>query len=253
MTSSAERVAPGASNPPPAIWPATALTPSAEIDAAAIAAHLVSSLNAALAKGDVAAVADLFIPDPGNAEGEGGATPYWRDHLVLSWKLRTVKGRGGIRGFLEGAEGAEGGGPGGVKMEVDGSNALRTPQVMGFRPTGGAEGVGFFVRVENGEKVGRGVVRAVEVERGVWKVWTLFTKLEGIKGAEESTGARRGWGVEHGGVAGRKNWAERRREEGEFREKGPEVLVIGEFLVFVSLALEYSLTVERGQALARAA
>jgi hypothetical protein len=138
-------------------------------------------------------------------------------------------------------------------MEVDGSNALRTPQVMGFRPTGGAEGVGFFVRVENGEKVGRGVVWAVEVERGVWKVWTLFTKLEGIKGAEESTGARRGRGVEHGGLAGRRNWAERRKEEGEFREKGPEVLVIGEFLVFISLALEYSLTVERGQALARAA
>jgi hypothetical protein len=93
----------------------------------------------------------------------------------------------------------------------------------------------------------------VEVERGVWKVWTLFTKLEEIKGAEESTGGRRGWGVEHGGLAGRRNWAERRKEEGEFREKGPEVLVIGEFLVFISLALEYSLTMERGQALARAA
>jgi hypothetical protein len=54
-------------------------------------------------------------------------------------------------------------------------------------------------------------------------------------------------------MAGRRNWAERRREEGEFRETGPEVLIIGEFLVFISLALEYSLTMERGQALARAA
>jgi hypothetical protein len=36
-------------------------------------------------------------------------------------------------------------------------------------------------------------------------------------------------------MAGRWNWAERRREEGEFRETGPEVLIIGEFLLLFYL------------------
>lgn len=237
MTSSAERVAPGSNNPPPTPWPSTAITPTAEINALAIAAHLVSSLNAALAKGDFAAAAELFIPDPGTDTSR--ATPYWRDHLVLSWKLRTLKGRGKIRAFLEESfGGGKGEGDGGWKMEVDDSSAWRKPQVMAFKPTGGSEGMAFFVTVENGDKVGRGVVRAAEVEKGVWRVWTLFTKLEGVKGDEERTGPRREAGVQHGGLEGRRNWVERRRDEGEFKGEGPEVLVIGKFsshLPWVSL------------------
>jgi hypothetical protein len=100
-----------------------------------------------------------------------------------------------------------------------------------MRPAGDVKGVRFFVKVENAAfgGVGRGVVRAVEVSEGVWKVWTLFTTLEEVKGLEERTGPRRERGVQHGGMDGRRNWKERREAEVELREKEPEVLIIGEF------------------------
>lgn len=238
-TPSSERVVPGSHNLPPATWPPTARTPSASIDAPAIAAQLIASLNDALANKDAAAVAELFVPDDaddkpaasGNeTDNEEGVTGFWRDHLVLSWRLRTVKGREGIRAFVEAGFGDGGGGAERVRFEVDGSSEFRRPNVVDFRPVGGAKGVMFFVKVENGAVggVGRGIVKVAEVEAGVWKLWTVFTTLEGVKGAEEKRGEGRERGVEHGGLEGRKNWKERRRDESEFVEANPEVLIVGE-------------------------
>ncbi|KAL2021878.1 hypothetical protein VTK56DRAFT_6473 [Thermocarpiscus australiensis] len=225
------RVLPGSANPAPAPWPATAATDTTAIDAAAVARRIVSSLNDALARADYAAVADLFLPDgdgDGSTDDDARPAGFWRDHLVLSWRFRTLKGRERIRAFLRECCGSPGG-RGAVRLEVDESTEFRRPQVAGFRPRGDVTGVGFFVRVENAVGVGRGIVRVVEVDGGEWKVWTLFTTLEELQGFEERRGPRREMGVQHGEVAGRKNWAERRREEQEFLGdgKGPEVLIIG--------------------------
>lgn len=229
-TVSAERVVPGSCNPPPAPWPKTALTPADAIDAPAVAAQLIASLNDALARRDFAAAADVFLPD---STAKDAAAPFWRDHLVLSWRLRTLKGRDRIRSFLASESCLSGGGNNGdeanagLKLQVDDSSAFRKPQVMGLRPAGDVTGVHFFVTVESGVGVGRGIVRAAEVEKGLWKIWTLFTTLEQVKGAEERTGARRERGVLHGGVEGRRNWAERRRDESAFVGADPDVLIIG--------------------------
>ncbi|KAK4237127.1 hypothetical protein C8A03DRAFT_44984 [Achaetomium macrosporum] len=206
-TPSAERVVPGSANLPPAPWPASATTPTASIDAPGIAAHIIASLNDALAKRDFAAVAGLFLPDPNPAhqDNNAAATPYWRDHLVLSWRLRTLKGQEKIISFLEDAGFS---GDGGLK----------------FREV---RGVGFFVTVENAVGKGRGVVRLVEYQPGEWKIWTVFTTLEEISGFEERTGQRREVGVQHGATQDRRNWAERRMEEREFVGREPEVLIIG--------------------------
>lgn len=248
-----ERVAPNSTNLPPAIWPSPPAnpTPPSEIDAPAIAHTLVTSLNAALANRDPAAVADLFLPDPDpDGAAAAAASAYWRDHLVLSWRgLRTLKGRGRITSFLAehlSSSGDRDGGTAVVKFAVDETSAFRAPQAMGLRPLGGVQGVGFFVTVTvdgvgsgdankegeggGGARVGRGVVRAVEVERGVWKVWTLFTTLEGVKGWEEKVKGRREMGWGDGGLEGRRSWGERREAEMEFlgEVEGPEVLVVGE-------------------------
>ncbi|KAH6616020.1 oxidoreductase-like protein [Chaetomium sp. MPI-SDFR-AT-0129] len=217
--SPAERVVPGSSNLPPAAWPPTAITPTAEIDATGIATRFITSLNEGLASRNLDAITDLFLPD----NGPNGPTTYWRDHLVLSWRLRTLKGRDAIRQFLNDNSNADS-----LTFALDETHPFRRPQAAGFKPTGGAEGVGFFVTVKTSAgKAGRGLVRLAEVERGVWKVWTLFTTLEGVAGEEERRGEKRVKGVEHGGKEGRKNWVERRVDEGEFTEEGPEVVVIG--------------------------
>ncbi|KAK4101166.1 oxidoreductase-like protein [Parathielavia hyrcaniae] len=236
--SSPESVVPGSFNLPPAPWPRTAVTSADAIDAGAVAEHIVSSLNDALAKKDHAAVVALFLPNPSNDDDDDGnsaATGYWRDHLVLSWRLRTLKGPVKIRAFLD--ENLLGPplerylivGRDGLKCEVNVSSAFRKPQVMDLRAAGGVTGVGFFVKVENGAfgGLGRGVVRAVEEQEGMWKIWTLFTTLESVKGMGEKTGPRRELGVEHGALEGRRNWTERRRAEREFEEGDPDGLIIG--------------------------
>lgn len=219
--SSADRVVPGSSNLPPAIWPATAVIDSANIDASAIANNVVESLNAALAKPDPDAVADLFLP----GHGDNNATAFWRDHCVLSWDFHTLTGQSKIRDFLN----ANQAGAKGLRFQVDNSSALRRPQVAGFKPNGDVKGVQFFVKVENVVGVGRGLAKLVETERGVWKIWTLFTTLEELKGFEETTGSRREQGVQHGERVGRKTWAERRRDEVNFEGTEPQVLIIGTF------------------------
>lgn len=237
-----ERVLPGSVNLTPAAWPQTAVTPSESIDAAAVAQRTISALNAALAQADPAAITDLFLPDgpsPGpvgngngatngndNANGAAGTVaPFWRDHLALAFSLRTLKGRERIRAYLAGlpARALKG-----LRLEVDASSPFRAPQVAGFRPAGDVRGVGFFVTVESAAGTGRGVVRLVESGgQGRWKIWTLFTGLEELKGFEEARGPKREVGVRHGDWVGRKNWAERRREEAEFLGREPEVLIIG--------------------------
>ncbi|KAK4245507.1 oxidoreductase-like protein [Corynascus novoguineensis] len=235
-TPTAERVVPGSVNLPPAPWPTSATTPAAFIDAPRVAADLIAALNAALAQADYDAAAELFLSDPVEKPGSGadggssGASAFWRDHLVLSWRLRTLKGRGKIQEFLEGQLGRDGKN-GSIRFEVDSSSDFRRPAVAELRPLGGVTGVAFFVKVERDDgiagRVGRGVIRMVEVEGGVWKVWTLFTTLEEVKGQEERRGERREKGVEHGEKEGRRNWAERRRDESQFVQSGPDVLVIG--------------------------
>ena len=59
-------------------------------------------------------------------------------------------------------------------------------------------------------------------------IFTLFTTLNDITGHEEATGFNRPKGVEHGGHMNRKNWAERRQHDFEFKDKEPAVMILGE-------------------------
>ena len=52
--------------------------------------------------------------------------------------------------------------------------------------------------------------------------------LESLTGHEERVGAARPLGVQHGGMPGRKNWLDRRKDEAEYTDGDPDVLIIGE-------------------------
>lgn len=203
---SSQRCEPGSVNIPIAAWPATAKDLS--VDADAVATRIIDSFNEAIAKKDYRAVADLF-----------GDDAYWRDHLALSWDLRTLKGPDAIVAQLE--EGCPL-----TDVAVDRTSAWRSPVVCGLNPTGDVKGIQFYTTLTTEFGSGRGIVRLAE-HGGTWKIWTFYTALMAIKGHEERRGSRRGKGVQHGADPGRKNWMDRRLEETNCEDGDPDVLIIG--------------------------
>lgn len=198
--------APGSVNIPRAKWPVTARDTS--IDAAVVASQVIDSLNQSLAKNNIEGIQKLFC-------GEG----YWRDHLALTWDLRTMKGSDRIASFLEKGHSL-------LRVEIDASSPERAPKVTALDPMEMVKGIQFFTTVTTKFGAGRGLVKLVE-EDGQWKIWTCFTTLEELSGFEETTGPKRPMGVQHGAVAGRKNWLDRRNGEVEFGNGSPDVLVLG--------------------------
>lgn len=209
---SSQRCEPGSVNPPIAKWPKTC--GDGPVDAAAVVQGVVSKLNGFLSeapsKQAADGVASLFVEDS-----------YWRDHLALSWDLQTLKTSGKIASFLEGNASL-------TKVEVDASTEHRAPKTQVFDPEGKCKGIMSYLTLTTKLGSGRGIVKLVKEEKGVWRIWTLFTALEELTGFEEPRGPRRPNGVQHGFHHGRKNWLDRRQDEENFTDSDPDVLIIGE-------------------------
>lgn len=211
------RCVPGSVNIPVAKFPVSTAT-GAEPDPSKVASDFVEAFNKLLGNADYASLSKLFVD-------EG----YWRDHLALSWSFRTAHSPPRIHELVESWVGSKDGFR--LKhIEIDDSTALRKPQAAPVDPAGTVPGVQFFLKLSTAVGAGVGVVRLVQQDSN-WKIFTLFTGLEEIRGHEEAINGRRPKGVEHGGTAGRKNWAERRAEESSFSVAEPAVLIVGEFFV----------------------
>jgi cation diffusion facilitator CzcD-associated flavoprotein CzcO len=185
--------------------------PSAESlsgDPVDVAHQTIEAFNNALARKDYKSISDLFL--------ENG---YWRDHLVNSWDLRTLKGKDAIQGFLETRCTLK-------KLCIDRSTAYRSPRVTPLDGVGDPEGIQFYTLFESEVGTGRGIVRVARTN-GTWKILTFFLTLEEIKGYEEPLGGKRSQGVEHGWRQDRKNWQDVRNEEAQLLGQDPTVLIIG--------------------------
>lgn len=209
-TPSSQRCEPGSVNPPIAKWPKSAA--DGPVDAAAVVQGIITKLSTHLNEGPSKQAAEhaasLFAEDS-----------YWRDHLALSWDLRTLKTKGSIAAFLVENSSITG-------IEVDASTAYRAPKVAVFSPDGTCKGIQSYLKVTTKLGRGRGIVKLVE-DVGEWKIWTLFTALEELTGFEEPRGARRPTGVQYGYHHRRKNWLDRREDEKAFKDSDPDVLIIG--------------------------
>ncbi|KAK1760183.1 hypothetical protein QBC47DRAFT_312488 [Echria macrotheca] len=205
-TPSSQRIEPGSVNHKPVVWPASISNES--VDVADIATKTIAAFNQALAEANYDALVDLFDEDS-----------FWRDHVAVSWDLRTLHGRDKIRTFLEKQCHL-------TDVQVDSSSDFRRPQLANFAPAGESKGIIFYTTITTKYGAGRGLVRMVEKGSG-FKIWAFFTTLEELRGHEEPRGPRRPNGVEHGGKPGRKNWLDRRKEAIEFRDSEPAVLIIG--------------------------
>ena len=175
------------------------------------AKEIIDAFNAALSEGDVLGVADLFAEDS-----------YWRDHLALTWDVRTFTGQTRIKEQLSQNGCAV------TSVKIDDTSAFRAPHFSSFDGAGKVRGIEFFITFESKLGSGRGTCRLFEIGQS-WKIFSLFTGLSQITGHEEATGPKRSNGVEHGGKPGRLNWVERREAEKNYEEgHEPTVVILGE-------------------------
>jgi putative flavoprotein involved in K+ transport len=171
----------------------TTATPSvaAEID------QWLSRFGEALAQGDSDAAAELFAQES-----------YWRDLVAFTWNITTVEGRAGVRDMLEQTL---------AHIKPRGWHTTEEPTA--------ADGVSeAWIAFETEVGRGRGHLRLI-----AGQAWTLLTTLEELKGHEESAGAHRPQGVEHGADPDRQTWLQKRQREAQ--ELGyttqPYVVIIG--------------------------
>ena len=166
---------------------------------AAHAQAMLDQLNAALARRDTQAAAELFADEC-----------YWRDLVLLTWNLKTLEGRAAIRQMLD--------------AQLDAAS----PVVFSLSPgetVDEADGVvSAWIDIDTRLIAGHGHIR---IQDG--RIWTLLTTAQELKGHEEPLNTRRPMGAEHGIQRGRKTWLERREEEAAElgRSQQPFVLVIG--------------------------
>jgi hypothetical protein len=213
------RPVPGSFNIPVAKFPSV-IKPAPTTNPGEAASKLVDTFNHALEKKDFTTLSNLFV--------EGG---YWRDHLALTWVFRTASTPPAILDFLQGSSQSRDGFRL-RKIALDTSTAVRAPKISPLDLAGEVLGIQFFITVETVIGTGTGLVSLVEQE-GAWKIFTLYTRLEELRGHEEALNGRRVPGVQHGGRPGRKNWAERRQAESDFSSSShPAVIIVGKSLLF---------------------
>lgn len=202
---SRNRVEPGSVNIPVGKFPPSSTSTS--VNAEQVATEIIDRLNTALAQKDYQSISSLFLDDG-----------FWRDHLCLSWDFRTVKGSQNVAKFLADH-------PQPLKLALDHSSPFRAPHVGPIDAFGDVTGIEFFVSVTTAVGTGWGVVRLAETDG--WKIFTCFTSLRELTGAEEKVNDRRPVGVQHGEQTGRKNWQDRRAADINFEDKEPAVVIIG--------------------------
>jgi putative flavoprotein involved in K+ transport len=169
----------------------TAVTPKAEVE------QWLSRFDEALTRGDSEAAAELF-----------GEPSYWRDLVSFTWNIKTVEGREGVKQMLDHTL---------AQIKPGGWHATEEPSA-----TDGVTDA--WLGFETAVGRGAGHLRLID-----GKAWTLLTTLDELKGYEQSAGALRPKGVEHGASRERRTWLEERLAEAE--ELGhttqPYVVIIG--------------------------
>jgi putative flavoprotein involved in K+ transport len=173
------------------------MTTTASPSVAAEIDQWLSRFGEALEQGDSDAAAQLFAEES-----------FWRDLAAFTWNIKTVEGRAGVRDMLEHTL---------AHIKPRGWHTTEEPTA--------ADGVSeAWIAFETEVGRGRGHLRLI-----AGQAWTLLTTLEELKGHEESAGAHRPQGVEHGANPDRQTWLQERQREAQ--ELGyttqPYVVIIG--------------------------
>lgn len=227
------RIQSGSVNIPPAELPETAFP--ASFDPKQVAVEFTETLNRRLDGRDYHGIANLFAE-----------TGCWRDHLALSWDLRSLEGPAKIQKYLASH------GENLQKIAIEDSKPYFAPGVSPLDAEGRSQCVAFAIGIVTKVGTGQGIVRLIYVD-GQWKAFGVYTALQELTGFEEPCGPRRPMGHEHRGDNGTKNWQEARVSDANFEASEPAVLIIGTVPPPFPAAWQTGLTPPLNQAPGRAA
>ncbi|KAH7889081.1 hypothetical protein F5I97DRAFT_2006620 [Phlebopus sp. FC_14] len=168
-----------------------------------VASVWFDAFSNAIASSDVVAVLDLFLDDG-----------FWKDVLALTWDFRTLEGRDAIKNLLDHRLY-----PTGLSDLRLCRDHLREPELQKMFP----DLVLLRLCFEFGTRVGKGVAVCylAPVPSSTWKAYTICTCLESLSEFPEQIGHLRKQTGEHG------TWDEKRRQETDFLNKDPTVVVVG--------------------------
>ena len=185
---------------------------------ATAAQHWLARFETALAAGDGARLASLFIADS-----------YWRDVLALTWRIETIAGAKQIVGAL--AAHAARARPSAFELAPGRAPPRRVTRA-------GSQAIEAIFRFETAEGRGSGVVRLVPdpADGGSHKAWTLLTALDEIKGHEERVGRSRPSGAAYSRDFRGPNWLDVRKAAAAYADRDPAVLVVGAGQAGLSIA-----------------
>ncbi|KAL1648803.1 hypothetical protein SLS58_001983 [Diplodia intermedia] len=193
-----------------ATLPSKTATPA--INPTEIASKWLASFAAALAAPDLGASLPAVLH----------ADCWWRDHLALSWDLRTVRGLDALKTYVGGAQPRSALRPTAL---AEGGNFAPCTKT----PVEGLEWVESMFEWETEVGRGKGMLRLVP-DGGGWKAYMLYTALQELKGFEDRVGVRRPHGGNNslvGGAMKNGNWTERRERQIEFLDEEPQVVCVG--------------------------
>lgn len=205
---------------PPTSW---SILPSEEPEFVSIAQTWVASLSELLSSSTApnqASLSNIFLQNS-----------YWRDHLCLSWDLRTFHGPSKMEAFFAQSPAVR------LKtVEIDYKNPDAVSLIT-LIPGQEFRAVQAYLKIATEFGTGRGLVRIFrEGLGGQPKAYTLYTALEELRGHEEPLNDRRPHGVDHGARQSRMSWKDRREAEIEFANGAePTVLVVGKCFVLDTL------------------
>lgn len=166
-----------------------------------VASEWLDGFSKSLSKGDVNGVLASLAKDA-----------WWRDLLALTWDLRSFQGQDNIKQFL--SDRLQQGSISNVQLTNAAVDKLYDDLAwlrLHFSfdtPVGSGVGVARLVRIKNSDGT-------------KWKAHHVATILETLNDFPEATGMRREFTSDHG------TWADKRKEEREFKDRDPEVLVVG--------------------------
>ncbi|KAH7925619.1 FAD/NAD(P)-binding domain-containing protein [Leucogyrophana mollusca] len=174
-----------------------------DVSALDVAKAWFEGFSSAVKSKDTTSIVDLFLEDG-----------FWKDVLALTWDFRSIGGKTDIKRLLD------------ARLAVTGISALKlssepTSAPVLQKPYPDLALVRFCFEFETNYGKGTGVCYLVPFAGGNWKAYTLFTCLDSLNDFPEKVGALRNPTADHG------TWEERVRQQAEFPNNDPTVIVIG--------------------------
>lgn len=143
---------------------------------------------------------------------------FWKDQIGFHWEFKTVQGHTNLLNFLNQNK---------ERVSSMHNFSIEKDTAQFTKGVGNDQLIISFFTFQTDVGRGRGVLRLRQSKDRSWKIFALYTTLEEIKDHPALEGQNRAQGVEHGQHIGRTSWKARRREQIEYMQHSPDVLIVG--------------------------